>query len=95
MEKFTPYHPDFNPVFAGETKDTETVTFKVSDFEKLIDCAKVSVISEINEVKKRMSNEVIENLFKYLDDGCTAEDVLASLEEHKKSYADKSIKSTE
>jgi len=76
----------FNPIHLKGEGEVETVTFKVSDFENLVIAVEARVIFEINEGKKAMSHKVVEMQFKYLDDKCTAEDVLAALEEHKKSY---------
>lgn len=76
----------FNPVHGGDSEEEKTITFKVSDFNSLITAVKYGVISEINEGKKTISNDVVEKMFKYLDGEATEEDVLASLKEHKKSY---------
>ena len=85
----------FNPVYGGDSEETKTITLKMSDFDDLINAIEYGVIAEINEGKKTVSHKVVEMQFKYLDDECTTEDVLEALEEHKKSYTAKDIKSNE
>lgn len=80
---------EFSPVYGGDSEETKTITFKMTVFEELFNTIESVVIFELNKDKKAMSGGVIDNMFKYLDDECTTEDVLASLEEHKKSYTDK------